>query len=1143
MALNNFFKAGSGDVPVVTNTVNRTGGPPLDTTSFVDNVELNTGTGATYTTISNGYFRCEKGGPVLFPYDSYGSDDFGTQLNDFIADILGSGKPFAGGVDAVTIQLPAGEFTVEESIEVPSGFFIQGFGATTSGSSVDPGTRLLWRGDPNNWSGIPENDQTPWKGFCFIFRGGTMGGLSRLQIECIADTSADPAERLVTPGQGGVFVGSLNNFPPNAEETTRLLLFEHLVVRYADIGIQHGNATRMGGNLKVTSAATGTWSLKINGATYNCNVATTPVTNESVVADIIGCLNSGSPVPVDVQEVFTFNHGDNFDVIARNPSVTATVEAGSSPGAWSDENNPGTTQFMMADFCTFRNCWIMGPGSRGMLLSSGNNDLSVIESCVFSNADKSIDVRDAGAYEIRNVTCDPWPHGNELVDASDGQTIVGTPAKLKSGENFYLENIHAGDKLVLSGNTGGDNGSFWITEVAKDELSIMGSWPIGGKTGQNFRVLSTGGVGVNVATQTLRRTVIDGYNQENGQIAFKFSYLSYLQTPPITLLRYACGFPFIIAHLDDDEGVKDLLKPFKFLGGMPSNLLIKASGANVSLDSCLQPANGSLVVDGESTVQVQNSVDEGVTKTLINGAKLVEIGEPSVNANSGRRYRLLATDTGSMGSVETRALYLPLDLYFDDGTDDVRYSPACSFIGRQVEGDGEEEWPAEVGSAAQQSDIEIQTAKAGDWNLVINGRTCTYKALDYAALSQETIAKGLARVIGETVSAVLVQIKAGTGGNYIVSVFSVEPGVEVAVTPGTPPSGGAWAKASPDPTPNFDATLVIQSTGTAPSASDDNEWSDSLRIREPGDQGVIYAAGEVHQAQSDQVANITTGDFAIEFLFRTPSDAKGFIAEKRLLMTAYEGWSFLLNAAMKPQFIIDNGPNQASHTGLSALDGNRWYHYMVFCDRDADGDAYYLRAYVDGVLQSGNPVGRFSGGNLDNDGLLTFAARSDKSQKENGGIALFRVWTADDMFPGGPYNLFQWGQVAKARYDILRNNAQLQPGVKGRLFTLTGYRKGTVGLTKVSPMVDMELPRRYRVLSGFATARVAPSSSYKCTVELTDGSTVFKFDIVGSSTTGEKKTPEDTPMLATQDTDITLQDDDSDALTQDVLVIFVCQEV
>lgn len=465
MAENDFFKADSSDDPVVTSKVKRTGGTPVDTTSFEDNVELNTGTTKTYTTVANGYFRCEKGGSVLFPYDSFDTvNDFGAQLNSFIDDILGSGKPFSGGVNSVTIQLPAGEHSVETPIDVPSGFFIQGFGVTITGAATgkDPGTRLLWEGDPNDWSGAPEDDQTPWKGFCFVFRGGHMGGLSRLEIDCTADNTSTPTERLVTPGRGGVFVGSLNNDGPNNTGPTRLCLFEHLVIRNADIGIQHGNSTRMDKNVEITTGSGGDWEVTVNGTGHE--VTADPGEQPAVtVGRLVNKLTT------DGAKVITCDHGTNFDVVNNDPSNNASVSltktGDSGAGTVHDLSDPDDPAllFKMADFCTFRHCWIMGMGSRGMVLASGNNDMSLVENCVFSNADVAIDVRQAGAYELRNVTCDTRPHGDEIVDASDGATSAKTARKLTTTTtNFFKELVHVGDRIELHDNTGGDNGFFGL---------------------------------------------------------------------------------------------------------------------------------------------------------------------------------------------------------------------------------------------------------------------------------------------------------------------------------------------------------------------------------------------------------------------------------------------------------------------------------------------------------------------------------------------------------------------------------------------------------------------------------------------------------------------------------------------------------
>jgi len=100
---------------------------------------------------------------------------------------------------------------------------------------------------------------------------------------------------------------------------------------------------------------------------------------------------------------------------------------------------------------------------------------------------------------------------------------------------------------------------------------------------------------------------------------------------------------------------------------------------------------------------------------------------------------------------------------------------------------------------------------------------------------------------------------------------------------------------------------------------------------------------------------------------------------------------------------------------------------------------------------------------------------------------------------------------------------------------------GAVGAVGVAAFEDMEFPRNYKVLSGFADAQTAPGSIYVCTVALTDGTTSFEVTITGTATHGENKTAGTTAMLAATDTDVTLVDDDASGATADVKGCFLCE--
>ena len=136
------------------------------------------------------------------------------------------------------------------------------------------------------------------------------------------------------------------------------------------------------------------------------------------------------------------------------------------------------------------------------------------------------------------------------------------------------------------------------------------------------------------------------------------------------------------------------------------------------------------------------------------------------------------------------------------------------------------------------------------------------------------------------------------------------------------------------------------------------------------------------------------------------------------------GWSFQVTNGLLPVFSIHDdvgGVDSITGDPLDPLAVDSWYHYMVFCDRDEANPSYYLRAYKNGNLISSLPSGYTVGGNtLENAGLLTFGADSDGLGAMNSGVAMVRVWTHPNMFPGSPdNNLNYWTPVAFARHRIL----------------------------------------------------------------------------------------------------------------------------
>ena len=261
-----------------------------------------------------------------------------------------------------------------------------------------------------------------------------------------------------------------------------------------------------------------------------------------------------------------------------------------------------------------------------------------------------------------------------------------------------------------------------------------------------------------------------------------------------------------------------------------------------------------------------------------------------------------------------------------------------------------------------------------------------------------------------------------------INIYAVKPGTQFDVGI-MPPGAGDWDILTI--TPNLDAELALEGEWNVPTLQS-NITINGEPVREPGDQGVVYAPDVlryVHRAKSDLVADITDLDFVFECLFKTPED----VLEDRVIVDKRDhwdfgspcwapGWSFKITELpqQRPTFSIhDTMGGTDSHTGPT-LAIKTWYHYMVFCDRDESNVAFYMRAYLNGSRLPAIPSGYTVGTNtIGNEGLLTFGSESDLVGSEDAGIAMVRVWTASEIFKGGAANLDQWDPVALAQYNIL----------------------------------------------------------------------------------------------------------------------------
>ena len=110
----------------------------------------------------------------------------------------------------------------------------------------------------------------------------------------------------------------------------------------------------------------------------------------------------------------------------------------------------------------------------------------------------------------------------------------------------------------------------------------------------------------------------------------------------------------------------------------------------------------------------------------------------------------------------------------------------------------------------------------------------------------------------------------------------------------------------------------------------------------------------------------------------------------------------------------------------------------------------------------------------------------------------------------------------------------------GSLFVLSAVHPGAVGSSLKTIMNGFKMPVAFKVLRGYAEALTAPSSTYNCTITITDGATPSAFTIATTATHGEDEAINQV-YAADTDIDITLIDDNASGTTADVNVMYVCQ--
>lgn len=138
----------------------------------------------------------------------------------------------------------------------------------------------------------------------------------------------------------------------------------------------------------------------------------------------------------------------------------------------------------------------------------------------------------------------------------------------------------------------------------------------------------------------------------------------------------------------------------------------------------------------------------------------------------------------------------------------------------------------------------------------------------------------------------------------------------------------------------------------------------------------------------------------------------------------------------------------------------------------------------------------------------------------------------------GKLAYFESATVAPLDMDPLRYGGS--PGQD--YFTMNFFLPGAVTESERKLADNLELPRAFKVLRGYADCQTAPGSAQTCTITITDGTSPQTFTITGTATHGEDEAI-DQEYAANTDIDISAVDGHADAVTADLSVTLVCQFV
>jgi hypothetical protein len=225
------------------------------------------------------------------------------------------------------------------------------------------------------------------------------------------------------------------------------------------------------------------------------------------------------------------------------------------------------------------------------------------------------------------------------------------------------------------------------------------------------------------------------------------------------------------------------------------------------------------------------------------------------------------------------------------------------------------------------------------------------------------------------------------------------------------------------------------------------------------DDSVLFDGNAYYNASGNSLADITTEDIVLEFVFNSGDLAATYRPVSKYVGTT--GWEYYIVTSGAGAFSIHDGTDfqQVIH---AALDANTWYHVVCFINRN-EASANGSQIYVNGIASGAGVDMSTAADTITSATKLSLGSRNGVSSFPSN-IAYCAMWKQSDWHQAGAAGPAEWATIAKERF--LKLTGFYPQKASGTAVPTVMTRASQAYLDKVEPIEAVEVDTTNIVTDG-----------------------------------------------------------------------------